>query len=120
MLWTDAKMRALIEEEYPWFLAAYDAYPHNIQRADASRYFILHKYGGLYADLDYEPLGNFWEHLPQHSPGLVESPYQYNERVQNSLMSSPPGHPLWNRSVQAHVPPSPPHPAQLGAERDDK
>ena len=126
MLWTDVKMRALIAEDYPWFLQAYDAYPHgrptpqvtcyiaslrqfsnsntscsgsfmplcadyvprkrivavrrcmaafmpparrhSIQRADASRYFILHKYGGLYADLDYEPLMNFWDHLPQRSP----------------------------------------------------
>mgnify|MGYP002723108895 FL=1 len=52
MLWTDAISRQFIEKEYPWFLPTFDAYPYNIQRADAIRYFVLHKYGGVYMDLD--------------------------------------------------------------------
>mgnify|MGYP002758846689 FL=1 len=51
MLWTDAISRQFIEKEYPWFLPTFDAYPYNIQRADAIRYFVLHKYGGVYMDL---------------------------------------------------------------------
>ena len=41
--WTDATLRHLIATEYPWLLATYDAYPHDTQRWDASRYAILHK-----------------------------------------------------------------------------
>jgi glycosyltransferase involved in cell wall biosynthesis len=52
MLWTDRELQGLIEKHYPWFLPTYLGYPHNIQRSDASRYFLLHRYGGVYADLD--------------------------------------------------------------------
>ena len=52
-LWTDELNREFIAAHYPWFLATYDRYPKPIQRADAVRYFILHKLGGLYVDLDF-------------------------------------------------------------------
>jgi mannosyltransferase OCH1-like enzyme len=45
-LWTDAKSRDLIRDEFPWFLSTYDSYWHDIQRADVIRYFVLEKYGG--------------------------------------------------------------------------
>ena len=54
MRWTDASQRELIATSYPWFLAAYDAYPSYIQRCDAARYFIVYHHGGVYADLDIE------------------------------------------------------------------
>lgn len=54
-LWTDEDNRNLIKNYYPWFLEQYDNYEHGIQRADAVRYFILHKYGGIYSDLDIQP-----------------------------------------------------------------
>jgi mannosyltransferase OCH1-like enzyme len=47
--------------------------------------------------MDYEPLINFWDILSPDEPSIVESPYQFNEMVQNSLMASPkPNHPFWN------------------------
>ena len=51
VLWTDATLRELIAREYAWLLPTYDAYPHPTQRWDASRYAVLHRYGGLYVDL---------------------------------------------------------------------
>ncbi len=95
ILWDDTSMRDLIQEHYPWFLETYDGYKYSIQRADSSRYFILHHYGGLYADLDYVPFINFWKKLPQNKVSLIESPYKFNENVQNSLMASPVSHPFW-------------------------
>jgi hypothetical protein len=100
ILWTDFTMRELIQQNYSWFLQEYDDYAHPIQRADSSRYFILHAYGGLYADLDYKPLVNFWDSLPTTRPGLIESPYKFTESVQNSLMSSPKGHSFWNHTFR--------------------
>ena len=96
MLWTDQTGRQLIADHFPWFLEAFDGYHMNIQRADAVRYFILYKHGGLYADLDYEPFVNFWHALPHDRVSLIESPYKVNEQVQNSLMSSPASDPFWN------------------------
>ena len=79
--------------------AALSGYKMNIQRVDAARYFILHKFGGVYADLDYEiTVDNLWDILPPSSVGLVESPFLYNEAVQNSFMSSPPGAGFWNET----------------------
>ncbi|XP_076465757.1 uncharacterized protein LOC143297344 isoform X2 [Babylonia areolata] len=55
-LWTDSSARQLIKERFPNLLHVYDAYPNNIQRADALRYVVLHEFGGVYADLDMESL----------------------------------------------------------------
>lgn len=56
--WEDAELRELIQRKAPWFLPTYDGYPYNIQRVDSSRYFLLHEYGGLYADMDIRPYPN--------------------------------------------------------------
>lgn len=71
MFWTDEDNVAFIEREYSWFLDTFRGYPHNIQRADAIRYFILAHYGGIYVDLDngcrqrLDPLLQFpaWLHI---------------------------------------------------------
>jgi len=101
MLWTDKAGRELIATHYEWFLPIYDnCYRQTIKRVDATRYFVLYHYGGLYADLDYEPLTNqFWERLPTQQVSVVESPYQYSEGHQNSFMSSPRGDRFWNETV---------------------
>src|SRR4051812_26017051 len=52
MLWTDASSREFIAKHYSWFLDTFDAYKYSIQRADAIRYFVLHRFGGIYLDLD--------------------------------------------------------------------
>lgn len=51
-LWTDATARELVATHYPASLATYDSYPYGIQRADALRYFVLHRHGGVYLDLN--------------------------------------------------------------------
>ena len=50
--------RDFIKSKHPDFLDTYDQYPHNIQRVDAVRYFILYQFGGLFVDLDFECLKN--------------------------------------------------------------
>ena len=54
VFWTDEDNRRMIAQHYPWFLPTYDGYKHSICRADAARYFYLHRYGGAYLDLDFE------------------------------------------------------------------
>lgn len=100
MLWTDDLAEQLIREHYSWFLSTYINYEPHIKRVDSARYFILHKFGGIYADMDYEPLINFEKYLPIDKPSFVESPHQYAELHQNSLMSSPPHHPFWNMTFE--------------------
>lgn len=52
MPWPIERPAALTHLRYEWFLETWDAYPFNIERADAIRYFVLHHYGGIYIDLD--------------------------------------------------------------------
>lgn len=56
MLWTDADIDQLIWQEYRWLYATYKAYPYNVERADIARLVFLHKYGGVYVDLDVFPM----------------------------------------------------------------
>lgn len=90
ILWTDESARELIESEYPWFLPVYDSYPYNIQRADAIRYFVLHKYGGIYMDLDIgcarpmDPLLRFAAIFPRTIP----------VGISNDLILASKGHPF--------------------------
>eukprot|EP00906_Rhabdomonas_costata_P018701 RCo027276 len=52
MEWNTTSCRALLQEHYPWFLPQWDEYDLYIQRADVCRYFVLHRFGGVYADYD--------------------------------------------------------------------
>lgn len=95
-LWTDAENHQLIAEHYPWFLGTYDAYPSAIQRADAARYFLAHRHGGLYADLDIEcfrPLAPLAENA-----SLVLSYKQgsnFSKGASNAIFLSAKAHPFW-------------------------
>lgn len=90
--WTNEDNRKLIEDHYPWFLEQYDSYEFPIMRADVARYFILHHYGGVYADLDIRPTRNIEELLQNEQIVLFETP---NLGLTNSLMASVPGHRFW-------------------------
>ncbi len=101
VLWTDAHNRALIADDYPWFLPTYDSYAHDIERVDAVRYFILHSRGGLYLDLDMEvfrPLDTLL------GPGLTFSmeagPMITQTVTSNALMAAPPRHPFYDRLIR--------------------
>ena len=54
--WTDATMRDFVRRRFPGRLAAYDAFPNAVNRADVFRYMVLFEIGGVYVDLDVEAL----------------------------------------------------------------
>lgn len=95
ILWTDEMMDDFMKKEFPKYYDMYKNYKAHINRVDAVRYFILYKYGGIYADMDMQVLNDFMPYIPQNKVSMVESPYKYNENCQNSLMISPAKHPFW-------------------------
>ena len=108
-LWTDADNRALIRDDYPWFLDIYDSLPQAIMQADVVRYFYLLKYGGLYVDLDFESLRSIDE-LTENASVLLaymgkDEDWQHN--IPNAFMASVPDHPFWwyciSRVMLTHV-----------------
>ena len=79
--WTDEDNRALIAERYPWFLETYDGFDAPIKRADCARYFVLHAFGGVYADLDMEFLRPIDAALAGHALVLCEEPRLHAQRM---------------------------------------
>ena len=56
ILWSADEVDTLIQLEAPeWLRLLYSGVRFPVQRVDVGRFFILFKYGGLYADLDVFP-----------------------------------------------------------------
>jgi len=110
-LWTDADLRALVAQHYPAFLSIWEAYTHPISRVDAARYLLLHRHGGVYADLDFEclrPIGPLLESRTlvlgaepdgHEAPPLVRPRPAGFRLVCNAFLASTPRHPFWEHVV---------------------
>jgi mannosyltransferase OCH1-like enzyme len=100
--WSKKQSLTLVKTHYPEYLDMYNHYKFEIQRCDAVRYFMLHRYGGLYADMDYTCCRPFDEALAEYSGDfyLVQSPNGASGEANvfsNSLMYSKPGHVFWRK-----------------------
>lgn len=104
---TDDDFGKCIAEEFPNFTSHWDQLK-GVEKADVGRYCMLYKYGGIYADLDYEARTNFFDDIIANgnSVTLIEASCKETRRkdqnhlkvkveAQNSLMASPPKHPFW-------------------------
>lgn len=104
VLWTDAMNDALVARHYPALLAGYRAYRYGVQRADVARVLYLHRYGGIYSDLDIEPNRPF-DDLVAGDAGvylMADGPFM---RFTNMLMASAPGEAFWNDVLAAMAAP---------------
>jgi len=95
MHWYDDELHKLIESDFPWFLEIFNSYTENIKRIDMIRPFLLYKYGGIYADMDYYVFSDFYNDLEQNKVNFAESPYKSNEEITNALIASPPNNNFW-------------------------
>ena len=116
-LWTDRDNRIFLQQHYPQLLPIYDHYPEPVMRADLVRYFILHREGGVYADLDLECLRPIDSLLAGQQLVLGLEPAQHGQRnlarqrrldkiLCNAFMASVPGHPFWDtvaKELQLHA-----------------
>jgi len=96
MFWNDSEdIDRLVRDHYPRYWNLYRSFPVHIMRIDFARLCILHRYGGLYSDLDYYCYSNFDEDLKRgyHEVYLVENlTEEFTEAsVENSLMASEQG-----------------------------
>lgn len=100
-LWDDEANRRLIQKHYPWFLRTYDNFSFNIQRADAVRYFILHRFGGIYVDIDMEcfksvePLLQGADCVFGIEPDEHARLHNTDRIISNAFMGSVPKHPFF-------------------------
>jgi mannosyltransferase OCH1-like enzyme len=103
MMWHDEDLDNFVKNEYAWFYPIFKNYDANIKRIDIARYFILHKYGGIYADMDYMCTENFYDKIPKNIISISESPHKENEYIQNALMISPPENEFWMKVIRRAI-----------------
>lgn len=46
LFWDMAAVKRLLQTSYPWFMETFQSYAAEVNKADASRPFIMHKFGG--------------------------------------------------------------------------
>lgn len=98
VMWTDEKVFELVETSYPEYYEMFKSFSHNIIRWDFARFCILHKFGGIYADMDIYCYKNFYDFLTEDIY-VVESWPEFEETIQNSLMASIPNHKFWEKCM---------------------
>lgn len=97
--WDKKMCELLVKSFYQEYWVLYQSYKHEIQRCDMARYFILHRYGGVYADMDYycnKPLDRAFQRFDKDFY-LVTTPNNGGQYVSNSFMYSKPGNVFWRR-----------------------
>jgi hypothetical protein len=106
-LWTDAQNDAFVRAEYPQHYALYRSFPREIYRADMVRCLYLLRFGGVYVDLDVEPLRPLDEFLSGHGDCVLGAEPEVHARKRrgkpqmacNAIMASVAGHPFWQRMI---------------------
>ena len=107
IFWTDKSSREFVDVYFHPLLQVYDAYLHSVQRADMFRYLVLYTFGGVYADIDMEPLKSLeairdwapciFPHEPDAhgkvSSSVLLSDVNNYTLISNALMACRPGHP---------------------------
>lgn len=98
----DNEIRIIVSEVTPQHLEEYDNFTHMIERVDYARYALLYKYGGVYADLDTNPLQSIDVWVEKNRIVLGCEPKEHAENLYgrdrvicNALMISPPKHNMW-------------------------
>jgi len=52
-LWDLSEAIQLISQNYPEYIETFNGFKYNISKCDLFRYILMHKYGGIYIDLDF-------------------------------------------------------------------
>lgn len=110
-LWTDEDLERLVREDFPTFYNWWRSLDKPIKRVDAARYCILHKHGGLYADLDFiftrtpDPLLDEGHRLYFYRS--MQAEVKGWKFLGNALMFSVPGEAFWLGALEymAALPP---------------
>ncbi len=101
-LWSDEDIFEFMKKEDPDFYEnIFLRYSKPIQRWDAVRPFILYKYGGIYADMDYMCLRRFYELLKDKDKVYIgEFSFSDGTKYENALMISRPNNKFWKLIIE--------------------
>lgn len=96
-LWTDELMDQHMRARHPEFYPIFAGFNRHIMRVDVFRYVLMHDFGGLYCDLDYEFVRPFSydDRAVVLSLEYDQSYGDHADQVANYFMASVPRHRLW-------------------------
>lgn len=101
MFWNDEDIDNLVKDSYPQYYEDYIKFPLHIIKIDFARFCMLHKYGGIYADLDMFCYSNFYDELDRDIALLgALSP---DEIIQNSMMVSSAGNEFYIKCMELSI-----------------
>ncbi len=100
VLMDDIENREFVKKHFPDFLSYYDAFPYNIQRADAIRYMWLYIHGGVYMDLDFEVQHPLTELFIEDTELYLVHSGNVGTCVTNSFMASKPKNKFWLEVIE--------------------
>jgi hypothetical protein len=103
-LWTDDDMYTFMRTEFPTYWNKFAALPRTIMQIDMFRYFLMYKYGGIYADLDYyvlRPLDGLLADKELVLPVMEETQDGAPLRIGNCIFASSPEHPFWKKLMDS-------------------
>ena len=94
--YTDDDLDNFIKTEFPEYYEKFNELPRMIMKIDMFRYFLMYKYGGMYADLDYLMFNRF-DLLNEKVviPANREDSNQNFTCLGNCIFASVPNHPYW-------------------------
>lgn len=103
VLWNDhCDIDTLVRDHYPQHWNLYQAFPVHIMKIDFARLCILHRHGGIYADMDYHCYHNFESDLHDHDIYFVENLTEEftSATVENSLMAAAANHSFFEHTMR--------------------
>lgn len=102
VLLDDDDLRSIVASTVPQHLKAYDNFNHFIERVDFARYAILYRHGGIYADMDVQPLKRIDPYVEKNMIVLGSEPIEHCTLLYgrtsvpcNAFMISPPNEEFW-------------------------
>jgi hypothetical protein len=103
------ELEDFVAKDYPDLLALYLSLPTKVQRADLARYLLLHRFGGVYADMDTHCLAALDPLIDEHRIVVCEEPrnhvetafeFGFDRLIFTGTMASPARHPFWMHVVR--------------------
>lgn len=106
-LWTDEDNHRLVREHYPHYVEVFESLTPPIVKIDFIRLAYMHRFGGIYADMDFEalrPLDSLVSGdriVVGRENGGIGISMRGRPFIINAFLASPAGHPLWLEIMQA-------------------
>ncbi len=94
IVWNDSDIEEFVKKNYPQYIDLYNLYPLTLCKIDFTRFLILHKYGGIFSDMDIYVVKNFYDVLQPDGISILESNY-LKDGLQSCFMVSNANNDTW-------------------------